>query len=398
MKISINNYEAYLIDYMDGRLNSVEIQQLKAFCVQNHIDFEELTEDLPVLESTDDTFDEKEYLFKNKIVPFGSINEDNYEERFIAYQELLLDGEEEREVEEFADKNPFLLKDLRTYGNCRLEPDTAIVFKDKENLKKKAVILPLYAKIAAVAAVIAVLFGLFWLPKNEDDNANQQPVLVELTPEPSENVLNPSGKESVISQDEEGRDVAHYDSDDKQQESNEDVVRNISTEKQNASHHGDAARNISVEFLAENETKEIQEIRPEQIGIGPELLASLTPKNATEIEVSKDFAIENGLLPERVFFLPVNDFHLAQNQEWDDNDDYEYYDHHRPSLIGKGISWLSKDRYGSIGEVVSDGLRIAKREVIELSEQALVAVYIKADESFDEAKNRLEERFERKSE
>ena len=397
MKISIDNYEAYLIDYMDGRLNNAEIQQLKAFCVQNHIDFEELTEDLPVLESTDDTFDEKEYLFKNKIVPFGNINEDNYVERFIAYQELLLDGEEEREVEEFADNNPFLLKDLRTYGNCRLEPDTTIVFKDKDNLKKKAVILPLYAKIAAVAAVIAVLFGLFWLPKNEDDNAHQQPVLVELTPEPSENVLNPSGKESVISQDEEGRDVAHYDSDDKQQQSNEDVVRNISSEKQNASHNEDAARNVSTGFLAENETKEIQEIRPEQIGIGPELLASLTPKNVTEIEVSNDFAIENGLLPERAFFLPMNDFYLVQNQEWNENDDYEYYDENQ-SLFDKGIIWLSKGRYGSIGEVVSDGLRIAKREVIELSEQALVAVYIKADESFDEAKTRLEERFERKSE
>ena len=414
MKISINNYEAYLIDYMDGLLNNAETQQLKAFCVQNHIDFEELTEDLPVLESTDDTFDEKEYLFKNKIVPFGSINEDNYEERFIAYQELLLDGEKEREVEEFADKNPFLLKDLRIYGNCRLKPDTTVVFKDKDNLKKKAVILPLYAKIAAVAAVIAVLFGLFWLPKNENDNANQQPELVELTPEPSENVLYPSEKESVISQDEEGRDVALYVSDDKQQ-SNEDVVRNISTEKQIALHNedvarnvstreqqtqsaGDVARNVSTEFLTENETEEIQEIRPKQIGLEPELLASLTPKNATEIEVSKDFAIEYNLLPERVFFLPMNDFYITQNQEWNENDDYEYYDHHRPSLIGKGISWLSKGRYGSIGEVVSDGLRIAKREVIELSEQALVAVYIKADESFDEAKNRWEERFERKSE
>ena len=414
MKISINNYEAYLIDYMDGLLNNAETQQLKAFCVQNHIDFEELTEDLPVLESTDDTFDEKEYLFKNKIVPFGSINEDNYEERFIAYQELLLDGEKEREVEEFADKNPFLLKDLRIYGNCRLKPDTTVVFKDKDNLKKKAVILPLYAKIAAVAAVIAVLFGLSWLPKNEDDNANQQPVLVELKPEPSENVLNPSGKENVISQDEEGRDVTFYVSDDKQNESKEEVVRNISTEKQIASHNehvarnvstkeqlaqsaGHVARNVSTEHLAENKTKEIQEIRPEQIGIGPELLASLTPKNVTEIEVSNDFAIENGLLPERAFFLPMNDFYLVQNQEWNENDDYEYYDENQ-SLFDKGIIWLSKGHYGSIGEVVSDGLRIAKREVIELSEQALVAVYIKADESFDEAKTRWEERFERKSE
>lgn len=236
-----------------------------------------------------------------------------------------------------------------------------------------------------------------------------------MKPEPSENVLNSSEKDNVISQDEEGRDVARYVSDDKQQ-SNEDVVRNISSEKQNASHHGDVvrnistreqlalsagdvARNVSTEFLTENETKEIQEIRPEQIGIEHELLASLTPKNATEIEVSKTFAIEYNLLPERVFFLPMNDFYLAQNQEWNENDDYEYYeyyDHHRPSLIGKGISWLSKGHYGSIGEIVSDGLRIAKREVIELSEQALVAVYIKADESFDEAKTKWEERFERK--
>lgn len=397
MKISIDNYEAYLIDYMDGRLNDAEIRQLKAFCVQNHIDFEELTEDLPVLESTDDILDEKEYLFKNKIVPFGSINEDNYEERFIAYQELLLDGEEEREVEEFADKNPFLLKDLRTYGNCRLEPDTSIVFKDKDNLKKKAVILPLYAKIAAAAAVIAVLFGLFWLPKNEDDNANQQPVLVELKPEPSENVLNSSEKENVISQDEEGRDVAHYDSDDKQQESNKGVARNISTREQQIQSAEDVARNVSTEFLAENESEEIQEIRPEQIGIEPELLATLTPKNASGIEVSKDFAIENGLLPERVFFLPMNDFYLAQNQEWDDNDDFEFYDEH-PSLFDKGIIWLSKGRYGSIGEVISDGLRIAKREVIELSEQAVAIAYIKADESFSEAKTKLQDRFERKDE
>lgn len=392
MKISIDNYEAYLIDYMDGRLNDAEIRQLKAFCVQNHIDFEELTEDLPVLESTDDIFDEKEYLFKNKIVPFGSINEDNYEERFIAYQELILDGKEEREVEEFTDQNPFLHKDLRTYGNCRLEPDTTIVFKDKDNLKKKAVILPLYAKIAAVAAVIAVLFGLFWLPKNEDDNAHQQPVLVELKPEPSENVLNSSEKENVISQDEEGRDVAHYDSDDKQQESNKGVARNISTEKQIASHNEDVARNVTTEFLAENETEEIQEIRPEQIGLEPELLATLTPKNATEIEASKTFAIEYNLLPEKVFYLPMNDYYLTQNQEWDEHDEY---DRHK-SLISKGISYISKGRYESIGEIISDGIHIAKREVIELSEQAALTAYTIVDTRLDEARAKWENRFERK--
>lgn len=124
-------------------------------------------------------------------------------------------------------------------------------------------------------------------------------------------------------------------------------------------------------------------------------MATLTPKNASGIEVSKDFAIENGLLPERVFFLPMNDFYLAQNQEWDDNDDFEFYDEH-PSLFDKGISWLSQGRYTSIGEAISDGLRIGRREVVELSEQAVAIAYIKADEGFNEIKTKLEERFERK--
>ena len=130
MKISMNNYEAYLIDYMDGRLNDAEIQQLRTFCTLNHIDFEELTEDLPILESSNDSYDEKEYLFKNKIVPFDGINENNYEERFIAYQELLLDEKEKREVEDFVEQNRFLIKDLHAYRECKLEPDTSIVFEE----------------------------------------------------------------------------------------------------------------------------------------------------------------------------------------------------------------------------------------------------------------------------
>ena len=385
MKISIDNYEAYLVDYMDGRLNNAEIQQLKAFCVQNHIDFEELTEDLPVLESTDDAFDEKEYLFKNKIVPFGNINEDNYEERFIAYQELLLDGEEEREVEDFAEQNRFLIKDLRAYAKCKLEPDTNIVFEGKDSLKKKAIVMPLYAKIAAVAAVIALLFGLFWLPKNENNGINQQPILVELTPETNESISDTtliSPKNRADNQQnnefsEESRHIARYGSKDTQSLAMNEVDKQVlSTE--------DIAHNVSTA----NETEEIP-----QIQIEPELLASLSPRNATEIEVSKDFAIENELLPELVFYLPSDYSYLAQNHD----NDYEQYDHHL-SLIGRGISWLSDGRYESIGEIISDGLHIAKREVIELSEQAVAIAYIRADESFSEAKARLEDRFERKDE
>ena len=385
MKISINNYEAYLIDYMEGRLNDAEIQQLKVFCTLNHIDFEELTEDLPILESPNDSYDEKEQLFKNKIVPSGSINEDNYEKHFIAYQELLLDEEEKREVEDFVEQNRFLIKDLRAYAKCKLEPDTSIDFEDKDSLKKTAIVMPLYARIAAVAAVIALLFGLFWLPKNDDNNTNHQSILVELTPETNEPISettlispeNPADNQQNDEFDEEGRDVAYYVSKDTQPLAMGDVGTQTSLTE-------DVARNVSIE----NETEEIQQIR-----IEPELFASLTPRNATEIKVSKDFAIENELFPETVFYPPTDYSYLAQNHD----NDYEQYDHHL-SLIGRGISWLSDGRYQSFGEIISDGLHIAKREVIELSEQAVAIAYIKADENFNEVKTKLEERFDRKDE
>ena len=325
MKININNYEAFLIDYMEGRLDNAGIQQLKAFCAQNNIDFEELTEDLPVLDSPDITFEEKECLFKSETTPFDDMD-DNL---------------------------------------CKLEPDTSIVFKDKESLKKKAVILPLYAKIAA-AAVIILLFGLFLLPKNENDDTNQQPILVELTTETNESIA-----DSVVIPTEnfesECRDVASYVSENAQSTSARDVARNITTE---------------------NETEEIQPTR-----IEPELLATLAPRSTTEVIVSEDFAVEYGLVHGNILYPATNESYLAQNQEWDEK--YEYGDQ-RLSLIGRGISWLSNGRYTSISEVISDGLHIAKHEVIDLSEQAIAYAYIKADESIDEAKNRWEERFERK--
>ncbi len=354
MKISINNYEAFLIDYMDGRLDSAEIQQLKAFCAQNNIDFEELTEGLPILDSPDITFEEKECLFKSGTAPFDDMD-DNL---------------------------------------CKLEPDTSIVFKDKESLKKKAVILPLYAKIAAAAAVIILMFGLFWLPKNENDGTNQQPVLVELTTEtdesyPKDTLISPENStENQLN--EERRNV--YENE--QIALNGNVAHHVSTDQQNNENQRDSSsfEKEENECLIENDTEDIQPIRIEQ-----ELLASLEPRMATGIIVSEDFAIEYGLFPEMAFLLPAKTYYLVQNQEWGIENDYENYEQHL-SLIGRGISWLSQGRYTSISEVIGDGLRIGKREVIDLSEQAIAIAYIKADEGLNEIKTKWEERFERKEE
>ena len=49
--ITIDNYEAYLLDYMEGNLSPDEAEQLKAFVAAQGLDWDELTEELPHLEA-----------------------------------------------------------------------------------------------------------------------------------------------------------------------------------------------------------------------------------------------------------------------------------------------------------------------------------------------------------
>ena len=67
--ITIDNYEAFLLDYMEGNLSPDEAVQLKAFAAQG-MDWEELTEELPHLEAPAVTYQGKENLKKKgTIVP-----------------------------------------------------------------------------------------------------------------------------------------------------------------------------------------------------------------------------------------------------------------------------------------------------------------------------------------
>ena len=92
MNINIDNYEAYLLDYLDGNLNAEEMAQLKAFVEAQGLDWTELTEEMPQLTAP------------------------------------------------------------------------AVVFENKETLKHKPKVIPMFVKIASAAAAVALLFVLVWKP------------------------------------------------------------------------------------------------------------------------------------------------------------------------------------------------------------------------------------------
>lgn len=67
--ITIDNYEAYLLDYMEGNLGPDEAKQLKAFVAAQGLDWDELTEELPHLEVPQIEFANKERLKQRPLSP-----------------------------------------------------------------------------------------------------------------------------------------------------------------------------------------------------------------------------------------------------------------------------------------------------------------------------------------
>ena len=67
--ITIDNYEAYLLDYLEGNLSPDEAEQLKAFVAAQGLDWNELTEELPHLETPQIEFENKERLKQRPLSP-----------------------------------------------------------------------------------------------------------------------------------------------------------------------------------------------------------------------------------------------------------------------------------------------------------------------------------------
>ena len=110
-------------------------------------------------------------------------NLENYEERFVDYMEGQLDETEMREVEAFVAKHPELEEDFKLFCSTKLEPDTSVVFDNKESLMQPTtVIRPLFVKIVAAAACVALLIGIgiHFLKPNQE--WVKQSMLAELTP------------------------------------------------------------------------------------------------------------------------------------------------------------------------------------------------------------------------
>ncbi len=160
-KIHTGNYEAYLLDYQEGRLTEKEEKELFLF-LKAHPELGEVPEDdVPVqLMPPDVVYGKKEILLKPDL-SFESIDEGNIEEAMIAFHEGTLSAAQRERLEEYLQSHHEKRRDHALYGKVYLRPPV-VTLKIKQDLyKRERKLIPwLPAAAAGIALLLAVSFLL----------------------------------------------------------------------------------------------------------------------------------------------------------------------------------------------------------------------------------------------
>jgi hypothetical protein len=165
MKITKENYEAYFLDYFEGNLSPSETDELFIF-IGNNPDVKTEFDGFEIVSLSPDkeiVFHQKDSLKKNGTITVDAVSHDNIDEYLVAELEGVLSDDESKQLIQFIKANPNYERDRRIFSHTRLQPDTSIVFDDKDSLKHS--IIPLrriliYAM--AAAASVALLFGAYF--------------------------------------------------------------------------------------------------------------------------------------------------------------------------------------------------------------------------------------------
>jgi hypothetical protein len=157
MKITIDNYESWFLDFMEGNLNSEELEGVRSFMRQHPELAAELDNFLPALKPDNQNFAGKEMLKK-------SIFHDtaHFETTSIAAIEGDLSPEEKSVFIDWLEKNPVQQKFYLELEKCKLLPNPEISFPAKGRLKKKTISISPWIKVAGAAAVLLIALLTFY--------------------------------------------------------------------------------------------------------------------------------------------------------------------------------------------------------------------------------------------
>ena len=165
MSISRDNYEFFLIDFLEGTLPEADHAKLFDF-LEHHAD---LKEEFALLNKP---ISKDELPFENMLPDFNFLKKScedwAADEDLIALMEHDLVGEFKEIVEEKLANYPTNNKRYELFLQTKLVPEE-YVFPHKMSLKKKeTLVIPLYARWAVAASLIVFAFIGIWLPWNQN--------------------------------------------------------------------------------------------------------------------------------------------------------------------------------------------------------------------------------------
>lgn len=157
MRITRLNYESWFLDFLEGNLDPSLTQELQSFIKQNPDLAKELEMwDLIALQASKSIqFEVKDELKKQLIDQDAELNE-----LAVAYYEGDLSVTQRINFESGLSINPGRAAEAEKFGKLKLTADKTIVYLHKEQLKRRAK-LPIWIKIAAVAAMLLTFYLLY---------------------------------------------------------------------------------------------------------------------------------------------------------------------------------------------------------------------------------------------
>jgi hypothetical protein len=159
MTINRNNFEAYMLDYLEGNLDPLLTADLMAFLTENPA-YEKYLPDYDSTISLSDTqhYAEK-HLLKKGFSNLPGVTPGNFDEFCIAACEGFLDNRDMKRLSDFITQYPDKQHDLDLYRMIKLQPDTSVLFNGKSKLKK-SIALPIKPRYLYYALGIAASLTL----------------------------------------------------------------------------------------------------------------------------------------------------------------------------------------------------------------------------------------------
>lgn len=172
MKINLDNYEIYFVDYYDDKLIPEQVDELKLF-LTFHPELEEefiSFGDMQNMMKIEDTICLSEIEKKNLI----SIPEQKpsfTEEDIIAYCEGDLDSEKYTQLLSAMNQDPELKKLQLLHSQLHVSPDMSIVFTEKSHLKRHFISPAIQRSLVAISSVAAMvlLFFALYTPSTKEN-------------------------------------------------------------------------------------------------------------------------------------------------------------------------------------------------------------------------------------